>query len=134
MKKVILILLILLTGCGKMTIYDRYVKEANESVISEDVPFEVSFHIDIVNEEELIYQVVIDQAKEELKDIKAIVIHDGESKHSYPSIGILDESITINQEVKGINLVGYVNQKEEINFKVLVETNNQKYVVAYKYR
>lgn len=133
MKKLLLIVL-LLTACHSNTIYDDYVKEAKESNISENVPFEVSFYIDKVNDEELIYQVVIDNAKEELNDIKAIVIHNQNTSHKFPSIGIIDDTITLNEEVKGINLIGYVPKKEEIEFKVLVKTNNQKYVVNYKYQ
>ena len=44
---------------------------------------------------------------------------------------IVDETINLNEQ-KGIILMGYINKTEDINFKVLIETD-QKYVYTYNY-
>lgn len=136
MKKIIMILLfILLVGCSKpTTTYDSYVTTLKqENIASEYVPFDVNVYMDEVNESKLVYQVVIDNAKEEMKSIKALVIHNVKTKDVFPSVGIVDEPITLNAKTKGINLIGYVDKKEAIEFKILIETNNQKYIVIYNY-
>lgn len=136
MKKIIsLFLLLVLVGCSKPTTYDNYVTTLKqENIASESVPFDVNVYMDEVNESKWIYQVVIDNAKEELKNIKALVIHNVKTQDVFPSVGIVDEPITLNEKTKGINLIGYVDKKEAIEFKILVETNNQKYIVIYNYR
>jgi len=136
MKKIIpYLLLLLLFGCSKPTTYDTYVTMLKqENVASENVPFDVNIYMDEVNETKWIYQVVIDNAKEELKDIKALVIHNVKTKDVFPSVGIVDETITLNENTKGINLIGYVDKKEEIEFKIFVEANGKKYIVIYNYR
>lgn len=136
MKRLLtLFLCILLFGCSKPTTYDTYVTALKqENLVSENVPFDVNIYMDEVNETKWIYQVVIDNAKEELKDIKALAIHNVKTKDVFPSVGIVDESITLNEKTKGINLIGYVDKKEEIEFKIFVETNGKKYIVIYNYR
>lgn len=136
MKKIIsLFLLLILVGCYKPTTYDSYVTTLKqENIASENVPFDVNVYMDEVNESKWIYQVVIDNAKEELKNIKALVIHNVKTQDVFPSVGIVDEPITLNEKTKGINLIGYVDKKEAIEFKILIETNNQKYIVIYNYR
>lgn len=136
MKKIIVaFLLILLMGCLKPTTYDSYVTSLKqETIASENVPFDVNIYMDDVNEAKWIYQVVIDNAKEELKDVKALVVHNIKTNDVFPSLGIVDESVTLNNTTKGINLIGYVDKKAEIEFKILVETNGKKYIVIYNYR
>ncbi len=130
MKKILLVI-ILLVGCSKPTLYDTYVndlKKANESVF----PFDVNFYIDEVNEERLIYQVIIDNPQIEASEVLALVIHDGKTEDIFPSVGIVDDKVNLKEE-KGIILIGYVQKEEEIKFKVLVETNNNQYIYEYKY-
>lgn len=136
MKKIMFFLLcLMMVGCNKTTPYDHYVTLLKQdTTISENVPFDVNIYMDEVNEVKWIYQVVIDNAKEELKDMRVLAIHNVKTKDVFPSIGIVDEPITLNEKTKGINLIGYVEKKAEIEFKILVETNNQKYVVVYNYR
>lgn len=136
MKKIVIFFLLsLLVGCSKPTTYDNYVTALKqETVTSENIPFDVNIYMDEVTESKWIYQVVIDNAEKEMKDIKALVIHDVKTKDVFPSVGIVDEPITLNEQTKGINLIGYVDKKEEIEFKIFVETNHQKYIIIYNYR
>lgn len=135
MKKVVLIIVVLLVGCNKTpSIYDRYVKEIQESTnYTTDLPCKVEFYIDNVNDNRIIYQVIIDEASYELKNVKALVIHDAVTKDIFPSIGIVDEPITLNQDNKGIILMGYIDQTSDIEFKVLIETDTNKYIYHYSY-
>ena len=133
MKKILLVLCILLAGCSKPTIYDTYVKNLKENNnISTDIPFDIEFYIDNVNENRIIYQVIIDNPQIETDNVTALVIHDGKTNDIFPSVGIVDEPINLNID-KGIILLGYIDQTSDINFKVLIETNNQQYIYEYKY-
>ena len=133
MKKILLVLCILLIGCNKTTIYDTYVESLKENNnVSVNIPFDIEFYIDNVNENRLIYQVIIDNPKIEASDVSVLVIHDGKTNDIFPSVGIVDDKVNLNIE-KGIILLGYINQTSDINFKVLIETNGQQYVYEYKY-
>jgi len=132
MKKIFILLLLFLTGCSN-SIYDDYVGELkNTNTVSSELPFDVNFYIDDVNEDRLIYQVIIENFDSDLSCVKALVIHDVNTKDIFPSVGIVDECVNINEGNKGIILVGYVDKKEDINFKVLVEADN-KYTYFYNY-
>ena len=133
MKKILLVLCILLVGCSKPTIYDTYVKNLKENNnISTDIPFDIEFYIDNVNENRIIYQVIIDNPQIETDNVTALVIHDGKTNDIFPSVVIVDEPINLNID-KGIIMLGYIDQTSDINFKVLIETNNQQYIYEYKY-
>lgn len=133
MKKVFIILCLLLTGCHKINPYDLYVEELKETnTITSDIPFDIEFYIDNVNENRIIYQVVIDNPRVEATKVKALVIHDIKTKDIFPSVGIVDEEVNLDEE-KGIILIGYVDKTSDINFKVLIETEDNKYFYDYKY-
>ena len=130
MKKLLVLLCFLLVGCSNST-YDNYVKELKNSEASSEIPFDIEFNIDNVNENRIIYQVIIDNPKVDASNVKALVIHDAKTEDIFPSVGIVDETINLNEQ-KGIILMGYINKTEDINFKVLIETD-QKYVYTYNY-
>lgn len=130
MKKLLVLLCFLLVGCSN-SVYDNYVKELKNSEASSKIPFDIEFNIDNVNENRIIYQVIIDNPKVDASNVKALVIHDAKTEDIFPSVGIVDEAINLNEQ-KGIILMGYINKTEDINFKVLIETD-QKYVYTYNY-
>ena len=132
MKK-LLFLVILLVGCIKSNVYDMYVEKLkNDENISRDIPFNIQFNIDNVNDNRIIYQVIIDEPKVEATNVKALVIHDVKTKDIFPSVGIVDEPIDLQKE-KGIILIGYVDQTDDINFKLLIETEDNQYIYEYNY-
>lgn len=130
MKKLLVLLCFLLVGCSN-SVYDNYVKELKNSEPSSEIPFDIEFNIDNVNENRIIYQVIIDNPKVDARNVKALVIHDAKTEDIFPSVGIVDETINLNEQ-KGIILMGYINKTEDINFKVLIETD-QRYVYNYNY-
>ncbi|MEG2322391.1 MAG: hypothetical protein RSB71_02765 [Bacilli bacterium] len=129
--KYLIILILLLTGCHNN--YDNYVEETKGVKVSLQLPCDINFYIDEVNENRLIYQVIIDNPQYELKDVKAMVVHNVKTNDVFPSIGIVDNVITLNKDNKGIILIGHVDKKDKIEFKVLLEINNQKYGYIYNY-
>lgn len=132
MKK-LLILLVLLVGCSKPSVYDMYVSELKKTDdVSESIPFDIEFYIDKVNEERIIYQVIIDNPQVLATSVKALVIHDVKTNDIFPSVGLVDDPIDLNAE-KGIILIGYANKVEDINFKLLIETETDKYIYKYNY-
>lgn len=130
MKKILICLVLLLVGCTNSS-YSSFVDKAKGSSETNDIPFNIEFFIDD-SDDVLVYQVVIDEAKIDLNNVKAIVIHNVKTDNIFPSIGVVDDPVNINEETKGINLVGYV-EKQNIEFKVYIETNNNSYSYIYRY-
>lgn len=124
MKKIVLVLamILLLTGCNavkdNMTIdYDKYMNNllsSNEN--SEYVPCDIEITYDKISDTQYSYQIVIDNPKEDMRNINIVVSHNMETHDGYPSIGVFDEE-PINLMVerteddtnKGIVLVGYID-------------------------
>ena len=142
MKKIILVLILLiviLTGCSKESneykIYKNYIKELNESkIVSSDIPFDIEVYTEKIIDNEITYRVIIDNPKEDIKNIEAIIIHDKYTEDIFPSTGIFDDKLNLIPEtidkdknyVKGIILTGYIPFEGDINdlnatFKVLVK-------------
>lgn len=133
MKKILVVLCLLLVGCSNQNLYDEYVENLkSNNNISSSIPFDIEFYIDDVNENRLIYQVIIDNAEIDADEVLALVIHDGKTNDIFPSVGIVDEKVNLNVE-KGIILLGYIDQVSDINFKVLIEVNGNQYIYNYKF-
>lgn len=144
MKKilVLLTLIILLTGCTSNDLskdketYLKYIKDlrtANKT--SKNIPFDIEVKYDKLTDDEVRYQVIIDNVKEDIYGIEALAIHNKETDDIFPSIGIFDEKENLKKDKKpsGVILVGYINYQGDIsdfkcNIKLLVkyETNNEK--------
>ncbi len=145
MKKVLLILLmsvVLLTGCTdqklvkekeKYVSYIQDLKKVNKS--TKGLPFDIETRYDKLTNNEVRYQVILDNVKENIYDIEAIVIHNKQTNDVFPSIGIFDEKQNLLKDKKpsGVILVGYIDYQQDIrNFscklKVLIKykTNNKK--------
>lgn len=95
------------------------------------MPFKVEFYIDD-SDSLMVYQVVIDDAEYELDNVKAIVIHNVKTDNIFPSIGVVEDTINLDSNTKGINLVGYV-EKQDVQFKVYVEIADKSYTYIYNY-
>ncbi len=108
--------------------YIKYVKKLKSvSDSSNDIPFDINIEYDKLTDEEIQYQVVIDNPKDKITDIKAIAIHDKQTDDVFPSIGIFDDSVNLilGEKPEGIVLVGYIPfedklEKFDCEFKVLV--------------
>lgn len=129
MKKIWIFLALLLVGCTNSS-YDNFVTKARNSSESNNIPFNIEFHIDD-SDDLLVYQVIIDGTSD-LSNVKAIVIHNVKTDNIFPSIGVVDDSVSLDGNTKGINLIGYV-PKQDIEFKVYIESNNNSYTYIYRY-
>ena len=142
MKKilVLLTLIILLTGCTSNDLakdketYLKYVKNLRTvKKTSSNIPFDIEIKYDKLTSDEVRYQVIIDNVKEDIYDIEALAIHNKETDDIFPSIGIFDEKEELKKDKKpsGVILVGYINYQGDIkdfkcNIKLLVKYKTNK--------
>lgn len=150
MKKIILVLfisIILLTGCTdqklvkqkeKYVSYIQKLKTKNNS--TKELPFKIETRYDKLTNNEIRYQVIIDDVKEDIYNIEAIVIHNKQTNDVFPTIGIFDEKQDLlkNKKPSGIILVGYIDYQQDIKdfkckLKVLIkyETKDEKIHEVY---
>lgn len=144
MKKIIIILVVFsLTGCMKKDVsqktYQSWYQELQEVRKSdEEFPFTISANIEELVNGEYMYHVIIDEIKEPVENIRAMVIHDMETEDVFPSIGLFDDPVSLSgnqeSEAKGIALVGYFKKTENsITLKVKIEyTKKEKSYTQYK--
>ena len=136
MKKKILIifLLILLCGCNsnlseQKEKYISYIKELKEvNKTSKSYPFEIETVFDKLTNNEIRYQVIIDNVDEDIHDLEAIAIHNKQTDDVFPSIGIFDEKEELlkGKKPSGVILVGYIDYTGKVedfkcNIKVLIK-------------
>ena len=144
MKRSIVIALIclMLSGCSKdkvtlekddYLVFKEELLTQNKFTEEKDINFDLNISVDKVSEEEISYRAIIDNPKENMYNVKALVVHDYFSDEIFPSIGIFDEPVDLiinNEEIKGINLVGYIKttkniDKLNLNIKVYIEYTNE---------
>ena len=140
MKKFLIIsitLIFCLTGCNKTTKIDQEkddylaIKQDllnnNNFIQEEELPFDLNIYVNRVNDEEISYRAIIDNEKENMYDVRAILIHNYYTDDIFPSIGIFDDGVDLlvdNDDVKGISLVGYINSNKDIDnleYRVYIE-------------
>ena len=128
MKKLILVftLIILVTGCNKTNaMQETYNKQMNQlfsvNENSNYIPCNIEITYDKITENEVSYQIVFDNPKENMRNINIVVSHDKETSDGYPSIGVFDyEPINLSTIVnadnpnKGIVLVGYFDYSGDL--------------------
>jgi len=128
MKKIILVLalVILVTGCSKanvmQTTYNKQMSQlfsVNEN--SGYVPCAIEITYDKITDDEVSYQIVFDNPKENMRNINIVISHDMETEDGYPSIGVFDEEpinlstvVDVDNPNKGIVLVGYFKYSGEL--------------------
>ena len=100
---------------------------SNNFTNKDDLPFDLNVYVNRVNDEELSYRAIIDNEKENMYDVRAILIHNYYTDDIFPSIGIFDDGVDLlvdNDDVKGISLVGYINSNKDIDnleYRVYIE-------------
>lgn len=136
MKKVLLILIItiLITACSnkvvevgidekvednKITYLDLKKKLSDQEEFNklEEIPCTLTTSVDRINEEEISYRIILDKPKENMNDVQALLIHNEFTEDIFPSIGLFDDKTSLlvdNEDVKGIELVGYIETTKDI--------------------
>ena len=128
MKRTYLLLIISLffiSGCENKeeVTKNEYLAMKNETLdeanyINDYLPLDIIVYIDRVGEEEVCYKVTLANPQENMHDIKALVVHNYYTEDIFPSIGLFDddESLIVgNEEVRGIELVGYIDTTKDID-------------------
>ena len=114
---------------------------SNNFTNKDDLPFDLNIYVNRINDEEISYRAIIDNEKENMHDVKAILIHNYFTNDIFPSIGIFDDGVdllTNSEEVKGISLVGYISSTKDINnleYRVYIEyktDNDETNKIYYK--
>lgn len=139
--------MIILCGCKsdeseEFVYYKSLVKELSEvGESSKDIPVNTQIIVEEIPNNFLRYTVIINRNGIIMKDIEAIIIHDKETNNVFPSIGIYEDKITLDESSKelGIKLTGYVEKYNKLDFKAMIkykdeEGNNKKYYYIYNYR
>ena len=113
---------------SKKDTYIKYVKKLKKVTTSDQ---ELPFKVDVVYEkmaEEIRFQVVIDEPTGEIKNIRALAIHDKQTDDVFPSVGIFDDKVSLvpNKKPSGVILVGYIPYEGDMDdfeaeIKVLIE-------------
>ncbi len=99
-------------------VYKSELKEQENFTKQEDLPCDIISSIDRINEEEVSYRIILDKPKENMNNVKALIIHNYFTEDIFPSIGIFDEPTSLlvdSQDVRGIQLVGYIKTTKDIS-------------------
>lgn len=100
-KKQILVLigLLFITGCENKeeTIKNEYIAMKNQTLDeknyqNEELPVEIITTIERIDEEAINYKVTITNPKENMYNIKAMVVHNYYTEDVFPSIGVFDQT------------------------------------------
>lgn len=149
MKRLILIIcLLFITGCNQnnnqeqINLYSSFIKETKQyesKNVNKNLPFDINVYLEKVIDEEITYRVIIDNPKEKIKNIKAIAIHNYETKDIYPTSGIFEEPLNLipnvvdlsNNNAKGVILIGYIDYADKLEkfdgiIKILIKYTNHK--------
>ena len=130
---------------NKVTYLDLKNNPAKRDIFNklEDIPCNLNVSVDRTSEEEISYRVILDNPKTNMKDIEALLIHNEFSENIFPSIGIFDDKASLivnNEDVKGIELVGYIETTKEfadldLELKLWLKYNddeNKEHEIYYK--
>ena len=127
LKKLITILLIfiLMTGCKQETMdqeekneylaYKSDLVDRTEFSKNDDLPCDITISMDRFNDESVSYTTVISNPKENMNDIKMMIVHNYFTEEVFPTIGVFDKgrSLTIS-DTSNITLVGYIDTTKDI--------------------
>lgn len=153
MKKVFLVALlsaILLTGCDNKeeTEKNEYLAmksdllEVKNYASSQELACDITINVDRKDEEKVSYEVILSNPKENMNNIKAIVVHNYYTEEVFPSIGLFNkvDNLKTNDKEKEIKLTGTIDTTNDIDnldleLKVLIkylDDNNEEKEIYYK--
>ena len=138
----IIILLFLLTGCKNKEEDEKseYLTMKSDLLAHEkfnnasDVVCDITFSLDRLDEERVAYSVVLNNPKENMNDIKAIVVHNYYTEEVFPTVGLFNKSVDLlvnSQDSKdnSVKLVGNIETTDDIanldlELKILIKYKN----------
>lgn len=140
MKKTLLLLvllLIILSGCknkeedekSEYLAMKSELLENEEFTNSEDINCDITFTLDRVDDEKIFYSVVLKNPKENMNDIKAIVVHNYYTEEIFPTVGLFDKKASLivdSPNESELELSGTIETTDDIDdidleLKVFIE-------------
>ena len=123
MKKILLILflsILLFTGCENKEEIEKndyldmksQLLEHKEFVSLEELKCDIVVNIDRKDEEKVIYEVVLSKPKENMNNIKAVLVHNYYTEDVFPTIGLFDDTKSL-----------FVNSQDSITLKGSIKTD-----------
>ena len=155
MKKLLIglmsIIILLSVGCKKDTTdqeeKDDYIAMKSNLISKEDfddgeeINCDISITIDRIDDETITYTTIISNPKEDMNNIKLLVVHNYFTEDIFPSVGIFTEPRQLKKdEDNNITLVGYIDttkdiKKLDLELKVWIEyTDNNEEVKDIYYK
>ena len=109
MKKfyiLVFIILVIFTGCEnkKEELKNEYLTmksdllKSNSFSSSDELPCDIEVNIDRVDEEIVSYEVDVFNCRENMNNVKAILVHNYYTEDVFPSLGLFDEPINLVKE------------------------------------
>ena len=132
MKKIIVIIItmFILSGCTikneAQDKYNEYIEDLKsvEVLTMEKPPIDIDITIEKYDDNLYSYSAIINKNEEEMNEVLALLIHNKETENVFPSIGIFDDKISVKDK-HGIKLSGYVENIENIEFRLVISYTNQ---------
>lgn len=123
MKKIYLLLIVMIllfTGCDNKEeeVKSEYLSMKSDLLKVKDfssdheLNCDISVNIDRVNEEKVSYKMIINNVKENMHNVKAILIHNYYTEEVFPSVGLFDDTVNLNE-----------NSNDDIILKGNIETD-----------
>ena len=130
----------IITGCKNqeedskneyISLKSKLLKEERFTNI-DDLPLEITTQVDRIDEEIIKYKVILNHPKENMKNIRVIVVHNYYNENTFPTIGIFDEKkdlLTSNEE-SNIKLESTIKTTKNVNkikliLKIWIEYINE---------
>ena len=138
MKKVCILLIfsLLLSGCENKeeTKKNEYlaIRSATlnaKNYVSEELPVDIVTTIERINDETINYKTEITNPKENMHEVKVMLVHNYQNEDVYPTIGVFDEPKELlidNNESSELTLTDTINTTKNISklgleLKLLIE-------------
>ena len=114
-----------MTGCKQETTdqeekseylaYKSDLVDREEFSENDDLPCDITISIDRVNDESVSYTTIISNAKENMNDIKMMIVHNYFTEEVFPTIGVFDKGRSLTaSDTSNITLVGYIDTTKDI--------------------
>ena len=124
MKKgyiLLFLMLVLLMGC------DNHKEEVKNDYLSmksdllkvtdfsslEDINCDVSVFIDRIDDERVSYEMIVENPREDMNNVRALLIHNYYTEQLFPSVGIFEDAVSLK-----------TNSDDKITLKGEIETDN----------
>lgn len=137
MKKVLLLMmfLVLIIGCknkeenvkSNYLLMKSSLLEAKKFTDINKIPCDITVDVKRLNDEKVSYKVILSSAKEDLHDLKVIVVHNYYTENVFPSVGFFDKtkSLKTNDDAT-IVLKGEIETSDDIDklnleLKILIQ-------------